>query len=272
MRESGSPLAGSPTEPAAETTSASSWGRSTAARRTRWREWSRVGAPLETFDWDGARVAYGEERCIDAATVVAGPQEPTETFGPLACPVEILSDSARLARDNSLGIQVRCADGCDGGELGFSKPGYLHYNNTPGRFVRFRVAPGKTQTVRIRLSRRQAPTANAQRAPLGAPFASFGWRARDRLRCAGGTTPGAGHEGVACGFRYADQPPCLTGGHLQGPAKTVTQGTDHLLSLVTRMKAHAEEGFDPEPSRAFATRPREGRRARRPGSWARPRG
>ena len=112
--------------------------------------------PLETFDWDGARVAYGEERCIDAATVVAGPQEPTETFGPLACPVEILSDSARLARDNSLGIQVRCADGCDGGELGFSKPGYLHYNNTPGRFVRFRVAPGKTQTVRIRLSRRQA--------------------------------------------------------------------------------------------------------------------
>jgi hypothetical protein len=106
------------------------------------------------FDWDGTRVAYSEARCIDPVTVVAGPDEPTETFGPLECPVEIVSDSARLALDNSLGIRVRCANGCDGA-LGFSNT-YLAYNNTPGRFARVRVAPGKVRTVRVRLSRRQA--------------------------------------------------------------------------------------------------------------------
>ncbi len=117
---------------------------------------------LRGFDWDGARVAYGEDRCLDPATVVAGPEEPTQTFGPLQCPIEILSDSARLARDNSVGIRVRCANGCDG-EIAFYKPGYLHYNLTPGRFVRFRGAPGKIQTVRIRLSRKQGARVRRER-------------------------------------------------------------------------------------------------------------
>ena len=125
--------------------------------------------PLDGFDWDGTRVAYSEERCVDAGTVVAGPQEPTETFGPLECPIEILSASARLARDNSVGIRVRCPNGCDG-ELAFYKPGYLHYNRTPGGFVRFSSAPGKVQTVRIRLSRQQAERARREgsRAPIPA--------------------------------------------------------------------------------------------------------
>lgn len=111
--------------------------------------------PFESFDWDGTRVAYGEERCGAPGTIVAGPDEPTQTFGPLECPIEILSDSARLARDNSVGIRVLCKNGC-GGELAFSNPAYLHYNVTPGRFVRFSVPPGKARTVRIRLSTRQA--------------------------------------------------------------------------------------------------------------------
>ena len=53
----------------------------------------------------------------------------------------------------------------------------------------------------------------------------------------GGTAPEgrvpAPVTGVSrCGLRYAGPATCLTAGHLQGPARTVTQRTDHLLSLV----------------------------------------
>src|SRR5215207_2871971 len=37
-------------------------------------------------------------------------------------------------------------------------------------------------------------------------------------------------------LRPADQLPDLAAGHLQGPVRTVTQRTDHLLSLVSRFK------------------------------------
>ena len=147
---------------------------------------------LEGFDWDGARVAYGEARCLDAGTVVAGPEEPTQTFGPLECPIAILGDSARLARDNSVGIRVRCANGCDGGELGFTKPDYLRFNRTPVRFARFRGAPGKVQTVRIRLSRLQAERVRREgsRAPIpvrAVARSSQDYEAKDLVLRAGST-------------------------------------------------------------------------------------
>src|SRR5215207_877598 len=43
-------------------------------------------------------------------------------------------------------------------------------------------------------------------------------------------------------LRTADQLPDLAAGHLQGPVRTVTQRTDHLLSLVRLIEADAGAG------------------------------
>src|SRR3954469_878899 len=59
-----------------------------------------------------------------------------------------------------------------------------------------------------------------------------------QLRCSvGGTKPDLRLPTVSRKkLRLADQLPDLAAGHLQGPERTVTQRTDHLLSLVPLLK------------------------------------
>jgi hypothetical protein len=52
-----------------------------------------------------------------------------------------------------------------------------------------------------------------------------------------GPLPASTTNGIRVGLRQTGPASDLAAGHLQGPDKTVAQRTDHLLSLVIRMKA-----------------------------------
>jgi hypothetical protein len=110
------------------------------------------------FDYDGRSVAWHEQGCMNEGIYfldLAGPSAPRAAPD---CPVRVGPSVLRLARDRTVGVRLRCPEGCRG-QLGFLVPRFLHYTlGAPGesRLRSFRLQPGRSVVVRLRLDRRQA--------------------------------------------------------------------------------------------------------------------
>jgi hypothetical protein len=99
------------------------------------------------FDWDGSRLAYGVEGCLeddDRIYVEDLTGEPPVVEGG-ECPATIRPKTIRSPRNGLLRFEVACPEGCEGALNLFQ--GRQMRNTRPGRFE---IVPG-TGTVRVRL-------------------------------------------------------------------------------------------------------------------------
>jgi hypothetical protein len=108
------------------------------------------GRALGSYDFDGARLAYGVQGCIDADDAVwiddlTGPvDQPTVEGG--VCPAAILTKTARATSKGIVRLRVQCEEGCTG-ELNL-RSGKSVVSRKPARFT---IARGKSKTIPIKL-------------------------------------------------------------------------------------------------------------------------
>ena len=109
------------------------------------------GRAMGGFDFDGSRIAYGAEGCIDADDAVwvddlTGPvDQPTVEGGP--CPATVQTKTARATSKGIVRVKVACEEGCQG-QLNLYSGKSVH-SRKPARFV---IARGKSKTIPIKLS------------------------------------------------------------------------------------------------------------------------
>ena len=65
---------------------------------------------ISAFDFDGAHVAWSEERCLDSVILRRDANDTSAPDAAITCPVHV--GAPRFSRDGTLHVAVSCPHGC----------------------------------------------------------------------------------------------------------------------------------------------------------------